>query len=250
MSYRYQRIHTQIWHDEKFKKLSNDGKTLFLYFLTSPHSNLIGYYMLPWLYIESDLGWNEKRVTKPFTELLRKGLIKYDDQTCVLFIVNHFHYNTLDNPNQKKSAVNLIGQIPKSPLISDLKTVIEPLLNGYGIGWVTVVEPLANIETEAETEAVTEAVIEAVTEEEKVKYGEFGNVLLVKKSYEKLISIFGEKGANERIENLSTGIASKGYKYKDHYATILSWERKNNKGGILGNGKPKDEYEIVGGKNG
>jgi len=58
-------------------------------------------------------------------------------------------------------------------------------------------------------------------------YGEFKNVQLKPEEYEKLKSQFGESGTKKRIENLSSYIASKGKKYKSHYATILTWERKN-----------------------
>ena len=58
-------------------------------------------------------------------------------------------------------------------------------------------------------------------------YGEFENVQLKTDEYEKLINQFGEVGTKTRIENLSSYIASKGVKYKSHYATILTWERKN-----------------------
>ena len=71
----------------------------------------------------------------------------------------------------------------------------------------------------------------------KKSYGEFSNVTLTDEEHAKLIERFGKKGANDRIENLSSAIASKGYKYKSHYATILTWERMDTKRGILKNGK-------------
>ena len=52
--------------------------------------------------------------------------------------------------------------------------------------------------------------------------------MLSEKELENLKTQFPEI-YNEKIEALSEGIASKGYKYKSHYATILSWDRKNNK---------------------
>ncbi len=81
----------------------------------------------------------------------------------------------------------------------------------------------------------------------KKTYGEFSNVLLTDEQYQKLFEQFTEAGTKERIEHLSTGIASKGYKYKNHYATILSWERRN--GGINGTSgghhkaSPNTKYE-------
>ena len=66
-------------------------------------------------------------------------------------------------------------------------------------------------------------------------YGEFQNVFLSKEEFQKLTDkLNGSLPA--LIEELSSGIASKGYKYKSHYATLLNWagrrekekERENN----------------------
>jgi hypothetical protein len=65
---------------------------------------------------------------------------------------------------------------------------------------------------------------------DKSPYGEFQNVFLSGEEFEKLTDKFGEVTKNEKIESLSRGIASKGYKYKSHYATLLNWDRKNNGG--------------------
>jgi hypothetical protein len=62
-------------------------------------------------------------------------------------------------------------------------------------------------------------------------YGKFKNVLLSKDEYTKLIEQFTENITSEKIETLSMYIESKGIKYKSHYATILSWDRKDNGGG-------------------
>lgn len=60
-------------------------------------------------------------------------------------------------------------------------------------------------------------------------YGEFKNVFLTLEEYQKLTERFGENVTKEKIEILSSGIESKGYKYKSHYATILSWDRKDQR---------------------
>ena len=62
--------------------------------------------------------------------------------------------------------------------------------------------------------------------EVKHKYGEFNNVLLTKQELEKL----KEKYPNDylqRIERVSGYVASTGKSYKSHYATIISWARKD-----------------------
>ena len=70
-------------------------------------------------------------------------------------------------------------------------------------------------------------------------YGEFQNVLLTDKEIEKLHARFGEVKTKALIERLSSGIASKGYKYKSHYATILTWVEKDISKGSPGESPPK-----------
>lgn len=55
-------------------------------------------------------------------------------------------------------------------------------------------------------------------------YGEFKNVKLTDEEYQKL----KDKDLLSYIEKLSSYIASKGKRYKNHYATILNWSRKND----------------------
>lgn len=58
------------------------------------------------------------------------------------------------------------------------------------------------------------------------KYGEYSNVLLSDVEYEKLKSEF-PSDYTERIENLSSYIASTGKTYKNHLATIRNWAKKD-----------------------
>ena len=71
---------------------------------------------------------------------------------------------------------------------------------------------------------------------EKEKYGEFKNVLLTDEEYHKL----EKSNLLPYIEKLSSYIASKNKKYKSHYATILTWSRKDNS-----NNKSEVTYDII-----
>jgi len=126
--YRYQKIESKIWHDEKFKTLSDDGKVLFLYFLTSPHSNILGIYVLPKEYIIADLKWSSKRLSKPFTELLKTELCFYENDTELLLVTNHLKHNPIENPNQAKSAEKALSDLPKSSLLQHVKLLDKPFL--------------------------------------------------------------------------------------------------------------------------
>jgi hypothetical protein len=59
----------------------------------------------------------------------------------------------------------------------------------------------------------------------KHKYGEYNNVLLTDEELEKLKADFPDW--EERIERLSSYVASTGKRYKSHYATIRNWAKKD-----------------------
>jgi hypothetical protein len=63
---------------------------------------------------------------------------------------------------------------------------------------------------------------------EKHQHGEFKNVLLTDEELKKLQDKFPADW-KRRIDDLSFGIKSKGYKYSSHYATILAWDRNDKK---------------------
>lgn len=161
---RYQKIEVLIWNDEKFINLSQEARYLFLYILSSPHSNAIGLYVLPKAYICEDLRWSNKQLEKPFSELLSKGIILYDETARLVFIKNHLRHNPLENENQTKAAIKIIKELPKSPLIKGLseglgKQFHKPLQELLG-------ERLGKQYAKPEAEAVAVAVTEAVTETE------------------------------------------------------------------------------------
>lgn len=72
---------------------------------------------------------------------------------------------------------------------------------------------------------------------EKISFGEFKNVLLSEEELEKLKQRFSDYEL--RIEKLSNYIASKGDRYKSHYATILNWARNEKKESDVAEIKPE-----------
>lgn len=84
------------------------------------------------------------------------------------------------------------------------------------------------IDIEKEIELDTEIEIDVSdkpTKPTRHKYGEYKNVLLTDEDLSKLQSEFPDW--EERIERLSSYIASTGKRYKNHLATIRNWARKD-----------------------
>lgn len=70
----------------------------------------------------------------------------------------------------------------------------------------------------------------------KHKHGEYNNVLLTDDELDKLKTEYSDW--SERIERLSSYVASTGKKYKSHYATIRNWARKDG----VKHGKPEEQH--------
>ncbi len=69
------------------------------------------------------------------------------------------------------------------------------------------------------------------------RYGQYGNVKLTEEELAQLKARYPTQW-QERIDRLSEYIASRGDKYKSHYATILSWARRDEQEGRGKGGKP------------
>lgn len=74
----------------------------------------------------------------------------------------------------------------------------------------------------------------------KHKHGEYKNVLLTDDELSKLKTEYSDW--EERIERLSSYVASTGKSYKSHYATIRNWARKDG----VKNEQPRSALEEIG----
>jgi len=137
---RYSKVFVKIWHSKDFRTLSEEGKMLFLYLLTSPHRNMGGFYYLPLPYLCFDVGLDEERVSKAFEELTDKDMALYDYNTQVVLIKKWFCYNPIENENQAKGLNKQLAEIPKSKLfkpfvncVKEYCKYIESILKGFDI---------------------------------------------------------------------------------------------------------------------
>lgn len=156
----YGKVHTSFWTSNDVRRLSEDGRALALYLLTSPHANIIGAFRLPDAYVAEDMQWTSERVSKGFAELFRNGFATRDRVTKWVVIGQYLRWNPIENPNQGKAAVRFFdavaGEEAKHAIARAFSlhathispTVWEPFLNPSG----TVHEPYRNQEQEQEQE--------------------------------------------------------------------------------------------------
>ncbi len=112
MSRDYGKVHTSFWSSETIRALSEDGRVLALYLMTSPHTTITGTFRLPDGYACEDLKWTSQRVQKGFAELFANGFANRCETTKWVWIVKHMEWNPPENPNQRKAAAKQAQLIP------------------------------------------------------------------------------------------------------------------------------------------
>lgn len=127
------------------------------------------------------------------------------------------------------------GRPPITERLSDKPNETERLLEEPSITQANPTEPNITLtDTDTDTDTVTDTVTDTDTikrkkptrKETKKVYGSFENVKLTDSEYSKLMSDYPNI-TDDYIERVSTYIAQKGDKYKSHYATILTWIRRD-----------------------
>ena len=110
----YGRVHVSFWSSETIRSMSEDGRVLALYLLTSPHATLAGIFRLPDGYVCEDLQWTPERVSIAFSETLSKRFANSCETTKWGWVTKHLEWNPPENPNQRKAAAKLASQIPSN----------------------------------------------------------------------------------------------------------------------------------------
>lgn len=206
----YRNISMNFWSDTKVvDEFSPEDKYFMLYCLTNKYTNLCGCYEISIKQMVSDTGYNEETIKKLLDRFNEKyKVIKYNTENKELLINNWFKYNWTKSEKLDKPLLEEIKNIKTL----EFKRKLSDLYNERD----TVSIPYTySIDT-----TVSVSVTDTVTVNNT--YGEFKNVKLTDEEYQKL----KDKNLLPYIETLSSYMASKGKKYKSHYATILNWSRK------------------------
>jgi len=94
-------LHSGFWHKQKVNKLnSKDSSLVFAYLLCNPKVNRIGIYTIFSEEIASGIGRkiiDAEEVRKALIELEESGLIKYEHESDVVYIINFRQYSNFDS---------------------------------------------------------------------------------------------------------------------------------------------------------
>ena len=107
----YRTICTQLWTDKKIQRLTVQGKLLFVYLITNPHTHLSGIYYLPKELILKETGLTNTLCDTLFHTISSEAwnLAHYDRESSTVFVVNMFRYQGTGEKNERSAANQLKG---------------------------------------------------------------------------------------------------------------------------------------------
>ena len=108
----YGKVHSSFWSSETVRAMTEDGRYLALYLMTSSHTTIAGVFRLPDGYASEDLKWGTERVAEGFRNTETNGFAVRCPVTQWVWIAKHLEWNPPENPNQRKAITKITTQIP------------------------------------------------------------------------------------------------------------------------------------------
>lgn len=112
----YTCLYREIWDDERFWSMSEIGKLIYFYVLSTPMGNGLGCFRAGLAAMIEEARLLPERFLEGFQEGLAKGLFHYDEHSRVLLIPKYFGRNPPSNPNGIKALSKEYVRIPDCKL--------------------------------------------------------------------------------------------------------------------------------------
>lgn len=201
-------VETGIYDDEFIFDLPSLAKFLYVFLITNKNTEISGFYTMTL----NEMEFYTKIKKAELKELLKMLEPKiYHFENWVIIKNYDVHQNVANNVTVQRSIEKYRFRVP------------EYILNYPNTNNTEII----NHKSEAIDSLSIGYPEKAKTSQEKQIFGEFKQVRLTVDEHVQLVDKLGKTQAEEMIEQLDQYLASKGKKYKSHYATIMVWARKN-----------------------
>lgn len=246
-----------FWTDGKVDEFSPEDKYFMLYLLTNPFSKQLGIYELSIKQAAFQMGYSVDAFNVLLDRFENKyKMIRFSRETNEVAIINFLRHSVMKGGKPVEDCIkqdmarvknkNLIGYVfsrlySRNDLNATVRKIVDEYINENGIqNDNDKHNDNDNDNDNDRTQGVSyhDSYDESFSQQEKPKkstkktskptkhkHGEYFNVLLTDEELEKLQTEYFDW--EERIERLSSYIASTGKAYKSHYATIRNWARKD-----------------------
>ena len=218
----FRNVHVTFWTDPKIvDDFTPEDKYFYVYLLTNPHTNLCGCYEVSMKQMSDELGYNKETIEKLIDRFHRvHRVLDYDKQTKEMLLYNWSKYNWTKSPKLQAAVAKEVPNV-KTERFNEY---LCQKLSGDTVS-IPYPYPMDTPDTVTDSDTVTDTVTDMPKKVQKHKYGEYKNVLLSDEEPGKLKAEFPDW--QDRIERLSSYMASTGKPYKNHLATIRNWAKKD-----------------------
>lgn len=114
----YRQIHIKIWSSPDFQQLSPHGKLVFIYLFSNSHRNEACLYKITPKTISNETDLTIEQVNEVISEIENAGMVKYDRDNFILWVINAVKYQKL-NTNEKKGILNSLKPIKDHPFYNE-----------------------------------------------------------------------------------------------------------------------------------
>ena len=240
-------VDTSFWTDGKVDDFTPEDKYFMLYLLTNPFSTQLGIYEISIKQVAFQLGYSIDTVKSLIDRFENKyEIIIFSKSTNEIAIKNFLRHSIIKGGAPVRDClIKEMKAIKNKGLISkvfshikgsdDLNETVKNIIKEYEEknGTLSYSNENGNDNENDNDNEVSYhdsyndslPVSSKPKKPTKHKHGEYNNVLLTDAELEKLKAEYPDY--EERIERLSSYVASTGKSYKSHYATIRNWARKD-----------------------
>ena len=100
----YRQVYMSFWTDPKVvNDFTPEDRYFYLYLITNSHTNLCGCYEISIRQMAWETGYNEDTVSRLISRLSDLGVIKYDNVTKEVLLLNWHKYNWTNSPKLTKA---------------------------------------------------------------------------------------------------------------------------------------------------
>ena len=134
---RQRTVSDYFWCDPKICDLSQEDRATLLYFLTSPHSNIIGVYQIVWNIAAAQQGWTKDQLLGVTNRLKNKGLLDFNEQGWIWVKIwwNHNSARGAFSPKLLENAQKQCDAMPTEWQEGFIKSVEMAGVNRVSIGY-------------------------------------------------------------------------------------------------------------------
>jgi hypothetical protein len=159
---RYRKVDPRIWGDEKFLRLPERAKLIFLYLLTNPSMTMLGAMRGSSSGMAEEVGVEVDEFRDAFQRIVDAGMVRFDQRARFVWLPKFLRYNRPESPNVVKAWPAAFAMLPecklRDDLLKQLRVFAEGLPEGFRDAFMDVFDngmPTQEQEQEQEQEAGT-----------------------------------------------------------------------------------------------